>query len=221
MGTYSMYGNRFLFTGREWIKDLKLYDYRNRMYQPELGRFLQPDPKEFAAGDYNLYRYCHNDPVNKTDPTGLASTEIIAKIVKFLRGVKDSEKVVKEVRTMKDAVRALKEGEDVRFKTETLAREGAKQAGNGATPIKETDRFGQHYHDAEGRGGHALFGSAGVATIHDALPPNASAFERGGASVLDFFNPILIINDVIELRNSISITTIPNATQKEEIVYAP
>ena len=33
-------------------------------------RFLQPDPKQFAAGDYNFYRYCHNDPVNKIDPTG-------------------------------------------------------------------------------------------------------------------------------------------------------
>jgi hypothetical protein len=33
--------------------------------------FLQPDPKEFAAGDYNLYRYCHNDPVNHSDPMGL------------------------------------------------------------------------------------------------------------------------------------------------------
>jgi RHS repeat-associated protein len=65
-------GNRFLFTGREWLKDLKIYDFRNRQYQPELGRFLQPDPKEFAAGDYNIYRYCHNDPVNKTDPLGLA-----------------------------------------------------------------------------------------------------------------------------------------------------
>jgi hypothetical protein len=41
------------------------------MYQPELGRFLQPDPKQFDAGDYNLYRYCHNDPVNKRDPLGL------------------------------------------------------------------------------------------------------------------------------------------------------
>jgi len=68
---YSPFGNRFLFTGREWLSDLKLYDYRNRMYQPELGRFLQPDPKEFAAGDYNLYRYCHNDPINKSDPLGL------------------------------------------------------------------------------------------------------------------------------------------------------
>jgi hypothetical protein len=27
----------------------------------EIGRFLQPDPKEFEAGDYNLYRYCHNE----------------------------------------------------------------------------------------------------------------------------------------------------------------
>jgi len=78
---YSEWGNRFLFTGREWLSDqwvsgqwlsdLKLYDYRNRMYQPELGRFMQPDPKEFGGGDYNLYRYCHNDPVNKADPFGL------------------------------------------------------------------------------------------------------------------------------------------------------
>jgi RHS repeat-associated protein len=61
---------RFLLTGREWLRDLRIYDYRARQYQPELGRFLQPDPQEFGAGDYNLYRYCHNDPVNRSDPTG-------------------------------------------------------------------------------------------------------------------------------------------------------
>lgn len=64
---------RFLFTGREWLSDLRVYDYRHRVYQPELGRFLQPDPIQFQAGDYNLYRYCHNDPVNKSDPSGLDS----------------------------------------------------------------------------------------------------------------------------------------------------
>lgn len=68
---HSPWGNRFLFTGREWLSDLQIYDYRNRMYQPEMGRFLQPDPKGFEGGDYNLYRYCHNDPVNHTDPLGL------------------------------------------------------------------------------------------------------------------------------------------------------
>ncbi|HKP03956.1 MAG TPA: RHS repeat-associated core domain-containing protein [Chthoniobacterales bacterium] len=70
---------RFLFTGREWINDMRIYDFRARMYQPELGRFLQPDPVEFAASDYNLYRYCHNDPVNKNDPTGLRS-ELIGEL---------------------------------------------------------------------------------------------------------------------------------------------
>src|ERR1043166_2908770 len=50
---------------------MRVYDYRARLYQPGLGRFLQPDPQEFTAGDYNLYRYCYNDPVNKSDPTGL------------------------------------------------------------------------------------------------------------------------------------------------------
>jgi RHS repeat-associated protein len=68
---YSPWGNRFLFTGREWLSELRIYDYRARQYQPELGRFLQPDPRQFEAGDFNLYRYCHNDPVNKSDPTGL------------------------------------------------------------------------------------------------------------------------------------------------------
>ena len=75
VGGAAQWGNRFLFTGREWLKDLKVYDYRNRMYQPELGRFLQPDPQEFAAGDYNLYRYCHNDPVNRSDPMGLVDMQ--------------------------------------------------------------------------------------------------------------------------------------------------
>jgi hypothetical protein len=29
------------------------------------------DEKLFDAGDYNLFRYCHNDPIDFTDPMGL------------------------------------------------------------------------------------------------------------------------------------------------------
>jgi hypothetical protein len=28
-------------------------------------------PKKFTDSEFNLYRYCHNDPINKSDPTGL------------------------------------------------------------------------------------------------------------------------------------------------------
>jgi RHS repeat-associated protein len=64
-------GTRFLFTGREWLAPLGLYDYRNRTYSPTLGRFLQTDPIRFDAGDVNLYRYVANDPANAVDPLGL------------------------------------------------------------------------------------------------------------------------------------------------------
>jgi RHS repeat-associated protein len=63
--------NRFLFTGREYAKDFGVYEYRNRAYHPGLGRFMSEDPKGFDAGDYNLFRYCKNDPEDLTDPMGL------------------------------------------------------------------------------------------------------------------------------------------------------
>ncbi len=43
------------------------------MYSPTLGRFFSTDPIGFAAGDVNLYRYVGNDPLNRTDPSGLDS----------------------------------------------------------------------------------------------------------------------------------------------------
>jgi hypothetical protein len=35
---------------------------------------MSEDPKLFGAGDYNLFRYCHNDPIDFTDPMGLDDT---------------------------------------------------------------------------------------------------------------------------------------------------
>ena len=51
---------------------MDLYEYRARAYHSGLGRFMSEDPKLFDAGDYNLFRYCHNDPIDFTDPMGLA-----------------------------------------------------------------------------------------------------------------------------------------------------
>jgi RHS repeat-associated protein len=83
--------NRFMFTGREWAPvNLGFYEYRARAYHPGLGRFMSEDPKVFVRRDglgkspddwsfaahpgeaeYNLFRYCGNDPLDFTDPMGL------------------------------------------------------------------------------------------------------------------------------------------------------
>jgi len=69
-------GTRFLFTGREWLSQFGLYDYRNRTYSAAFGRFVEKDPIGFRAGDLNLYRYVSNNPVNLTDPLGLWTVQV-------------------------------------------------------------------------------------------------------------------------------------------------
>ncbi|MDI1325557.1 MAG: hypothetical protein PSV23_02035 [Brevundimonas sp.] len=70
---YDEYGvpsaaNRFQYTGQAWMAP-GLYNYRARVYAPDLGRFLQPDPIGYAAGA-NLSAYVAGDPVNLIDPSG-------------------------------------------------------------------------------------------------------------------------------------------------------
>ena len=42
-----------------------------RRLTPPLGSFSQPDPLAFLKSEYSPYSYCHADPVNFIDPTGL------------------------------------------------------------------------------------------------------------------------------------------------------
>ncbi|WP_428153828.1 RHS repeat domain-containing protein [Brevundimonas sp.] len=69
-------GGRFQYTGQMWMPQAQLYHYRTRAYAPTLGRFMQTDPIGYQAGA-NLYGYVGGDPVNFTDPMGLASFSII------------------------------------------------------------------------------------------------------------------------------------------------
>ncbi|MFZ1218807.1 MAG: RHS repeat-associated core domain-containing protein [Chthoniobacterales bacterium] len=81
--TASYFAQRFLFQGREYLDELRIYDYRHRFYRPEIARFLQSDPTGFHAGDMNLFRYCNDDPVDGSDPTGL--TNVMATFWNYLR----------------------------------------------------------------------------------------------------------------------------------------
>jgi RHS repeat-associated protein len=62
--------NRLMFTARDRDPDTSWYNYRYRYYNPNLGRFVQPDPIGIKSGDMNLYAYCGNEPAVHTDPDG-------------------------------------------------------------------------------------------------------------------------------------------------------
>jgi len=62
----------FQFTGRV-PATAGLYYYRARFYCPNVGRFISEDPLGSTSGDSLLYKYVHNNPVNRTDSTGRLS----------------------------------------------------------------------------------------------------------------------------------------------------
>ena len=66
----SAIGNAYLFSSRRYDVDTGLYYYRNRIYSPSLGRFMQRDPIWYEDG-LNLYAYVGGNPVRCYDPWGL------------------------------------------------------------------------------------------------------------------------------------------------------
>lgn len=62
---------RYGFTGREYDVEIEMQYNRARYYDATTGRWINPDPLGFDAGDSNLYRYLRNDSTQGNDPSGL------------------------------------------------------------------------------------------------------------------------------------------------------
>ena len=62
--------NPLRFQGQYEDEESGLFYNLNRYYQPELGRYITPDPLRLLS-DINFYRYVRNNPIMGIDPLGL------------------------------------------------------------------------------------------------------------------------------------------------------
>ena len=63
------------FTGHEHLDDIGIVHMNGRLYDANIGRFLQGDPLIQEPGNlqsYNRYGYCFNNPLTCTDPSGMS-----------------------------------------------------------------------------------------------------------------------------------------------------
>jgi RHS repeat-associated protein len=85
-GTYlnpSHSGQHEGYAGHENLDDVGLVDMEGRVYDPEVGRFLSPDPNvqyPDSSQGYDRYSYVNDNPLSLSDPSGYFSW---GKAVKF------------------------------------------------------------------------------------------------------------------------------------------
>ena len=71
--------NPFRYRGYVWDSEIELYHISERYYNPNNGRFVNKDTTDvlflpyFQAGQYNLFAYCLNNPINDMDDDGQLS----------------------------------------------------------------------------------------------------------------------------------------------------
>jgi hypothetical protein len=102
-------------------------------------------------------------------------------------------------------VRAAAENEDIVVTGgRQVASRVARQAGEGRRPVHHDahrsagEGARPHYHP-QGRTGHVFYSAAAAVTVSNYVAEDASKAVKVGAAVIDFFNPLSIAKDALDI----------------------
>ncbi|XP_013381439.1 uncharacterized protein LOC106152422 [Lingula anatina] len=76
------------YTGHEHVDELGLIHMNGRVYDPDVGRFLSPDPHiqdPYDTQSFNRYTYARNNPLKYKDPSGFFFKKIFRSVKKFVK----------------------------------------------------------------------------------------------------------------------------------------
>lgn len=88
------------FTGHIYLDDVGIINMGGRIYDPDLGRFMSPDPfiqEPSNAQNFNRYSYVLNNPLSYTDPSGFFFKSLFKAVFKAVKKIVKS--VINTVKT--------------------------------------------------------------------------------------------------------------------------
>ncbi len=208
----SWQGFRFRYTGQQILPEAKLYYYKARVYDPNLGIFLQTDPIG-TKDDLNLYAYVKEDPINHSDPDGNGRVKLFVETVKGIW-----KRVIQ-----KQAVNARKVGKNVDVKgpkSNKVSKSVEAEAQGGKNKVAKHDPHATskgkgnkqpHYQPSKRASGdagkgHTFYESAiGVAATASEVASDLRdnfTIDTGSPTlngVIDFVNPVSDVSDLLDL----------------------
>ena len=81
--------NPYRYRSYRYDEETGLYYLNSRYYNPEWGRFLNGDNYGGQVGKiltHNIYAYCGNNPINRSDSSGLFWQELFETVVQTIQG---------------------------------------------------------------------------------------------------------------------------------------